>query len=203
MRIRNKSIFRIYKSAAYDYVRLILIGMPVLCCWLANNTKQLWIYGIAVLAAIVTVYVLNLFSARLVLDPNGIILIRNFQHTNISWDKIVFAEIIAMLPYGFSFPVEILCFSTQKQNPAIIRKSKYLPHLSKDFVFIILNNQMRREIVDQVPKDVAKRLKINLWGTDGHKQAFQTSARNKWIGLCVIYLFALLFAYILIQFNQH
>ena len=162
MRTRNKTDFRIYKSAAYDYVQVVLFGMPVLCCWLANNTKQLWMYGIAVLAAIVAVYVLNLFSARLVLDPDRIILIRNFQHTNISWDNIVFAEILAMLPYGFSFPVEILCFSTQKQNSAAIRKSKFLPKLSKDFVFIILNDQVRSKIVDPIPEDGATRLRIYL-----------------------------------------
>jgi len=199
MRTSKKSVFRIYKSVASDYVQFVSIGMPFLCCWMANETNQLWMYGIAVFAAIVAVYVLNLFAARLVLNTDGITLIRNFRRIHIPWDSIMFTEIIALQPYGFSYPVEILCFSTQKHNPTVIRESKYLPQLSKDFVFLILNDRVRSEIVNLLPHEVIRRMRTRPWIEDSQKRIFQAVSRNKWIALGVMYLFALLLAYILIR----
>ena len=190
---------RVYNSSNYSYMRFVVIAAPFLCFWLAYSTGASWLYGIGIIVAMITGYVLLLLSARIIFNSTGITLIKNFQRTHILWDDVIFADKLTLRPYGFSLPIEIICFSTKKQNLTAIEKRNMLPPLSKDFIFIILDNQTRWIIAESIPSNVTMRLKVNLCTTDKTEPNFLSCRYGNWIFLCGIYVVALLLAYYLIQ----
>lgn len=193
------STLRVYNSSNYSYIRFVVIAAPFLCFWLAYSTGASWLYGIGIIMAIITGYVLSLLSAKTIFTSAGITLIKNFQRTHILWDDVIFADELTLRPYGFSLPIEIICFSTKKQNLKAIEKCKILPPLSQDFIFVILDHQARWIITESVPSNVMMRLKVNLCPTDKTKPDFISCRYGNWIFMCGIYVVVLLLAYYLIQ----
>ena len=190
---------RVYNSNNYSYMRFVSIAAPFLCFWLAYSTGSSWLYSIGIIMTIITGYVLLLLSAKIIFNSTGITLIKNFRRTHILWDDVIFADKLTLRPYGFSLPIEIICFSTKKQNLNAIKKRNMLPPLSQDFIFVILDNQIQWIIAESIPSDVMMRLKVNLCTADKTEPNFPSCHSCNWFCLCGIYVVALLLAYYLIQ----
>lgn len=148
-----KKTYWVYHSKDFAYLRFILLGAPLLGFWEAAHMNLIWMYFFCGLLIIIQFYVFSIINSKLIVDSLGIIVRKPFQKAERTlWSEIHHIGVYNTVHLGGSSSTNIYYFSKAHVYTYHLEKSRVLPRLKKDFIFVLNQPEIKESVLYFMPQ---------------------------------------------------